>query len=602
MDTKLKMPLVNVLLIMLLSAFGRLYSQTNNGAVGINTASPNLNSVLDVVSGNNNKGMLIPRLTELQRNAITINKTNDDGLTIYNTTEDCFNYWSFADDEWKSVCGQMGKGVFTIDCSATQAMGSYVKGKDLTNSNYLNVKVNVTKVGNYTISGTTSNGYNFYGTGVFLNTGIQTLQISGQGNPQNIQTDEVALNGNGIDVTCTPPVSITVLSPAGSYTMSCGSATVNGVYKVGTALTASNTITLPVNVSALGSYTITTNTVDGISFKGSGTFTATGNQNVVLQGTGSPSSTTIKTITITSDSQGGVSTTCAVNVIVVVPKKKLLTIGAAPNGCGYNVSGTSPSGMVTKAAANFGTLANSIVKYEGWDQIIDGTDSPNATQLTSWTTGSNPVDIIVIGYAWGMNAAEAQVLKNYLAKGGVIVAYSESNGGMQNLFRNVFDGSVNTGSVNSAGAIYKLPLTNDEILNGPFGDIRGLQWGEDASSTTYATGLPSSEITVYSGDTNISTASPSGTIGRVTAFKHNTLNFIWVGDGGFNSQCGSVASPNTSDIICPFYADTNYKPIAKPSYGNGAAAYEMEVYNSIFYANALAWAIKRAEFSGINTK
>lgn len=602
MDTKLKMPLIRILLIALLSVFGKLYSQTNNGAVGINTASPNLNSVLDVVSGNNNKGILIPRLTESQRNAITINKTTDDGLTIYNTTEDCFNYWSFADDEWKSVCGQLGKGVFTIDCSATQAMGSYVKDKDLTNSNYLSVKVNVTKVGNYIISGTTSNGYNFYGTGVFLNTGIQTIQISGQGNPQNIQTDEVTLNANGTDVTCTPPVSITVLSPAGSYTMSCGSATVNGVYKVGTALTASNTITLPVNVSALGSYTITTNTLDGISFKGSGTFTATGNQNVVLQGTGSPSSTTIKTIMITSDSQGGVSTTCTVNVIVVVPKKKLLTIGTAPNGCGYNVSGTSPSGMVTKAAANFGTLSNSIVKYEGWDQIIDGTDSPNATQLTTWTTGSNPVDIIVIGYAWGMNASEAQVLKNYLAKGGVIVAYSESNGGMQNLFRNVFDGSVNTGSVNSAGAIYKLPLTNDEILNGPFGDIRGLQWGEDASSTTYATGLPSSEITIYSGDTNISTASPSGTIGRVTAFKHNTLNFIWVGDGGFNSQCGSVTSPNTSDTICPFYADTNYKPIAKPNYGNGAAAYEMNVYNSIFYANALAWAIKKAEFSGINTK
>jgi hypothetical protein len=100
---------------------------------------------------------------------------------------------------------------------------------------------------------------------------------------------------------------------------------------------------------------------------------------------------------------------------------------------------------------------NSIVKYEGWDQIIDGTDSPSAAQLTTWTTGANPVDIIVIGYAWGMNAAEAQVLKNYLAKGGVIVAYSESNGGMQNLFRNVFDGSVNTGSVNSAGAIINYP-------------------------------------------------------------------------------------------------------------------------------------------------
>ncbi|WP_312300445.1 hypothetical protein [Chryseobacterium sp.] len=602
MDTKLKMPLVKNLLLILLFTFGKFYSQTNNGAVGINTSSPNLNSVLDVVSGNNNKGILIPRLTESQRNAIVINKPKDDGLTIYNTTEDCFNYWSFADDEWKSVCGQLGKGLFTIDCSATQAMGSYVKGKELTSSNYLSVKVNVTKVGNYIISGTTSNGYNFYGTGVFLNTGIQTIQVPGQGIPQNIQTDNITLEANGAEVTCTPTISVDVLSPAGTYTMSCGSATANGVYKVGTALTASNTITLPVNVTALGSYTINTNTVDGISFSASGTFTATGNQNVTLQGAGTPSSTAVKTMTITSDSKGGVSTTCTVNVIVVVPKKKLLAIGAGPNGCGYNVSGTSPSGMVIKTAANFGTLANSIVKYEGWDQIIDGTDSPSATQLTTWTTGTNPVDIIVIGYAWGMNAAEAQILKNYLAKGGVIIAYSESNSGVQNLFRNVFDGSVNTGSVNSAGAIYKLPLTNDEILNGPFGDIRGLQWGEDASSTTYATGLPSSEITVYSGDTNISTASPSGTVGRVTAFKHNTLNFIWVGDGGFNSQCGTVTSPNTSDTICPFYADTNYKPIPKPNYGNGAAAYEMNVYNSIFYANAFAWAIKQAEFKGINTK
>ncbi len=152
MDTKLKMPLVKTLLLILLFTFGKFYSQTNNGAVGINTSSPNLNSVLDVVSGNNNKGILIPRLTESQRNAIVINKPKDDGLTIYNTTEDCFNYWSFADDEWKSVCGQLGKGLFTIDCSATQAMGSYVKGKELTSSNYLSVKVNVTKVGNYIIS------------------------------------------------------------------------------------------------------------------------------------------------------------------------------------------------------------------------------------------------------------------------------------------------------------------------------------------------------------------------------------------------------------------------------------------------------------------
>ncbi|AZB09158.1 hypothetical protein EG344_10135 [Chryseobacterium sp. G0162] len=598
MNLKFTKTKIGTLLLLLLLTFGKLYSQTYNGPVGINTTSPNLNSVLDVVSGGNNKGILIPRLTEAQRDAIAINTAKDDGLTIFNTTEDCYNYWSLADNEWKSVCGQIGKSVFTIDCSNSKAMGTYVQGKELTNSNYLSISVNVTKVGNYTISGTTTNGYNFYGTGVFLNTGAQTVQIPGQGTPTAVQLNTVSLSSNGVDVTCTPSITVNVLSAAGTYTMSCGSATVNGVYKVGTNLTASNTITLPVNVSALGSYTITTNTVDGISFSASGTFTATGTQNITLNGSGAPTSTTTKSMVITSDSKGGVSTTCSVNVVVVIPKKKLLAIGDAPDGCGYNVSGTSPSGQVLKAGANYGPLANSTVKYEGWDQVINGGGAPSAAQLTTWTTGANAVDIIVIGYIWGMGANEAQIIKNYLLKGGVVIAYSENNTGMQNLLSSVFDGSVNVGSVNTAGSIYKLPLTNDAILNGPFGDIRGLQWGEDASATTYATGLPASDITIYSGDTNISSATPSGTVGRVTAFRHNTLNFIWVGDGGFNSQCGTVAAPNTSDTICPFYADTNFKPIPKPNYGNGT---KMNVYNSIFYANALAWGIKQAEFSGVNT-
>jgi hypothetical protein len=54
---------------------------------------------------------------------------------------------------------------------------------------------------------------------------------SGAGNPQNIQTDNVALEANGTAVTCSPAISIAVLSPAGTYTMSCGGATVNGFIK-----------------------------------------------------------------------------------------------------------------------------------------------------------------------------------------------------------------------------------------------------------------------------------------------------------------------------------------------------------------------------------
>ncbi len=599
MDVKFTKVKIRTLFLVLFMIFGKFYSQVNNGAVGINTSSPNSNSVLDIVSGNNNKGILVPRLTEAQRNAITINPTSDDGLTIFNTTEDCYNYWSLSDNEWKSVCGQIGKSVFTIDCSNTKAMGAYVQTKELTASNYLSVTVNVTKIGNYTITGTTTNGYNFYGTGVFLNTGVQKIQVPGQGVPATIQVDTVELSANGTDVTCTPPVTVNVLSPAGTYTMSCGSATVNGVYKVGTALVASNTITLPVNVTALGSYTITTNTVDGISFSGSGTFTATGNQNVTLQGTGSPSSTTVKKMTITSDSGGGVSTTCSVNVIVVIPAKKLLAIGLG-NTYGYNLSNSGrPSNTLITTNTNYGTLATSTVKYEGWSQVIDGSNSPSTAQLNTWLLGSAPVDIVVIGYSYGMSTNDAAVFLQYLQKGGVILSFCEDTTGNQNFFRTIFNDpslSQSTTGGSGDGRTYTLPITSDEITNGPFGDIRGKLWGDDATDVVYFTGLPSGEISSYSNATNAN--NNTGTVaGSVTAFKHKSFNLIWVGEGGFNSQSGN-SGDQASSTICPFILDTNKKPVPKTTYGTSGTL----IYNSTFTANAFAWALNQAEFKGINTK
>lgn len=590
---------IGIVLIALLLTFGKLYSQTNNGGVGINTSSPNVNSVLDVVSGNNNKGILIPRMTEVQRNAISINKPLDDGLTIYNTTEDCFNYWSFIDNEWKSVCGQLGKSVFTVDCSTSKAMGAYVKGKDLTSSNYLTISVNVTKIGNYTISGTTPNGYNFYGTGTFLNTGIQTIQIPGQGNPQTVQTDTVSLTANGTDVTCTPPISVTVLSPSGAYTISCGSATVNGVYKVGTALGVSNTITLPVNVSALGSYTVTTNTVDGISFSGSGTFTSTGAQNITLNGTGTPTSTAVKSLTITSDSQGGVSTTCMVSVIVVIPKKTVVHIGLE-TAYGYSAF-TGPSRSLMDSPTNFGTTASSVVKYEGFTHIsLGGAPSTAALQ----TALNNKPDIVIIGYAYTPNATEAGYIASYLNKKGVVIAFTDDTGTAQNLFRAIFsDPTISTSYGGGAGSVYALTNTSDPILNGPFGDVRGKNWGEDASTTVNVSGLTSGFVPYsYAQPINNTTARTG-----VSGLRNNSLNFIWFGDGGFLSNENANGSQYASNTIEPFVAPSTggYFPVQKSAYcyaGNGFAAGGMQVQNAILFANMVAWAINQAEFSGINTQ
>lgn len=66
----------------------------------------------------------------------------------------------------------------------------------------------------------------------------------------------------------------------------CTVATVSGIYNVGTAMDISNTITISVNVTTIGTYTVSTNSLNGISFTGAGTFINTGEQTITLTGSG----------------------------------------------------------------------------------------------------------------------------------------------------------------------------------------------------------------------------------------------------------------------------------------------------------------------------
>lgn len=76
-----------------------------------------------------------------------------------------------------------------------------------------------------------------------------------------------------------------VFSLAGSPG-NCTAALISGIYKVGTALDVSNTITISVNITTIGTYTISTNSLNGISFAGAGAFITTGEQTITLTGSG----------------------------------------------------------------------------------------------------------------------------------------------------------------------------------------------------------------------------------------------------------------------------------------------------------------------------
>lgn len=78
----------------------------------------------------------------------------------------------------------------------------------------------------------------------------------------------------------------------------CSPAIVSGTYAQNIVLTTANTVQIQVNVTTPGTFLISTNVVNGMSFSKSGIFNATGIQNIILNGNGTPTSSGTKTFTL----------------------------------------------------------------------------------------------------------------------------------------------------------------------------------------------------------------------------------------------------------------------------------------------------------------
>lgn len=161
--------------------------------VGIGTSTPNANSALEIVS--TSQGMLLPRMTTAQRNAIV---SPAQGLTIFNTSLDCIqtNIGTAGSPNWKCVqfSDPSTNGfavVSTYSCSTSSAgtmtTGSAVSGVTQT------ITATVTTVGTYSIS-TTANGVTFAASGTFAGTGAQTIVLTATGTPTAAGSNTFTLN------------------------------------------------------------------------------------------------------------------------------------------------------------------------------------------------------------------------------------------------------------------------------------------------------------------------------------------------------------------------------------------------------------------------
>ena len=183
-----------------------------------------------------------------------------------------------------------GTAVYTLAgapgaCSLPIINGVYTAGTALNASNTVILTVDVTTVGTYAITSSTSNGITFSGAGSFTITGTQIVTLTGSGTPAVAGTFSYSHGANG----CSFPITVAgvVTNPVAVGTLDCATATNAGVYTQGIILTSANTVSIPVNVTIAGTYSITTTATNGCTFSGSGNL-ALGAQTVVLTGSGLP--------------------------------------------------------------------------------------------------------------------------------------------------------------------------------------------------------------------------------------------------------------------------------------------------------------------------
>jgi len=259
----------------------------------------------------------------------------------------CYKEYSYEGGFSNGSAG--GTAVYTLEgaggaCDGAAISGQYYQNIPLSNSNTIQLKVQVDSVGTYAITTNTADGFSFVTSGNFTTTGIQTITLTGQGIPASAG-DFTFIPPVGLGCNFIVSVSGAAIVPTG-FTFegapdNCTNPKVDGDYISGKALQVSNIVIVNVNVTTIGPYTITTDTLDGINFSAKGSFTKTGTQAVTLNGSGTPSLARYLLFTLYSPGIPG----CSFNVSVINPEPLAIYVlesgfGTSSSPCIYTVQGT----------------------------------------------------------------------------------------------------------------------------------------------------------------------------------------------------------------------------------------------------------------------
>lgn len=242
------------------------------------------------------------------------------------------------------------------NCTAA-VNGAYKKDTLITAANYVDVQVDFAQVGIYIINTDTVNGYYFRAAGAAAVTGLNTVRLFGTGKPIAVGTDIFKVHyGTSI---CEFSTNVTIGTGGGGTTTAvftfpnaaaCTGAVQTPNFFVGIpTIAAVNTITLFVNVTQAGTYTLTTTPANGLTFMGSGTLAVGNNQPIVLGASGTPASPA-GTINYTFSTTTPVASSCGFG----------LTVQAAPTPAAYTFNCGTASFLGTYQVGTAMTSGNTI--------------------------------------------------------------------------------------------------------------------------------------------------------------------------------------------------------------------------------------------------
>jgi hypothetical protein len=315
----------------------------------------------------------------------------------------CVKDYSYEGGQTAGISG--GTSVYTLqeergNCAEPVINGNYTAGIALQNSNTIILQVNVTVIGTYTFTTGVVNGIQFSSSGNFTVTGIQTIILKGNGKPLTagtfVFTPPVG-SGCAFFITVNPNSQAQFILEGAPHI--CSDFTINGKYNIGKPLTVDNTVDVMVYVTSVGSYSINTATIDGISFSRSGNFTSTGSQELVLNGSGVP----LNSGTFTFAPISGTSS-CTFNITVTAsetPSNYVLASNPDGTCSGYSVPGSFYAGTpltnnIMVVTVNVNALGNFTISTNTVNGMTFSA-SGNFTKLGSQTVHligrGTPVDI-----------------------------------------------------------------------------------------------------------------------------------------------------------------------------------------------------------------